>query len=302
MAETKIDKKSTKSQSSSEESSSSDSERETNRNSTSKPQKPTTKRKRATTSEHAPPNKRSKSSHCDISTVSSSSDDSSSDSASDHNEVEGALKSNKEKSRSGSASEEGSSSESSAEGSENEQTSKTKDTPKPYGQTNGDKHTSAPSDHGSDSSSTPSTPRPYQPPPGFEKVPKNSSKTNTIADLLDPSKLAAEGKELWCISAPAALPMQSIKFAELDKPKKGHISMSHGGVDYLLRAEEGSIDPYLMTSSDGGASYKLGMCSSSSFSYSILVRACDRFLAYISPSSKVRIHQRLHPQTICATT
>lgn len=252
MATMKIDKKKRKSQSSSEESSNSESDRETQRQpSISRPHKSVTKRKRSASPDHSRSKKRRKSSRSD-----SSSDESASDSASDggRNASGAARKATRSRSGSESGSSSSSASQSSSDASDDE--SKAKATRKANGHVNDDNPSS-------ESSASP-TPKPYVPPSGFEKVPKSNSKTNTVADLLDPAKLAADGKELWYISAPASLPFQSIKHAYLDKPKKGHVSVTHDGVEYIMRAEEGRIDPHLMTTSDAGASYKVGMWSDTS--------------------------------------
>lgn len=98
----------------------------------------------------------------------------------------------------------------------------------------------------------------FTPPTGFQKIHKDPSKTNSLASLLSPAHL--ENKEIWYITAPASLPVHTIKFAERDKPKQHRISVTHNGVDYELWPENGER-PYLMQARAGGATYKPGRTS-----------------------------------------
>ncbi|KAI9643646.1 hypothetical protein NHQ30_008268 [Ciborinia camelliae] len=69
---------------------------------------------------------------------------------------------------------------------------------------------------------------PFKAPPGFEKTSsKNSSKAS---QLFNKSNL--EGKEIWYITAPASVPIASVKEIALRDAKLGKAVFSQGGNDY----------------------------------------------------------------------
>ncbi|KAF7876374.1 hypothetical protein EAF04_001467 [Stromatinia cepivora] len=69
---------------------------------------------------------------------------------------------------------------------------------------------------------------PFKPPPGFEKT---SSKNSSIASQLF-NKSNLEGKEIWYITAPASVPIASVKEMSLQDAKLGKAVFSHDGNDY----------------------------------------------------------------------
>ncbi|RAL64680.1 hypothetical protein DID88_001712 [Monilinia fructigena] len=69
---------------------------------------------------------------------------------------------------------------------------------------------------------------PFKPPPGFEK---NSSKNSSKASQLF-NKSNLEGKEIWYITAPASLPIASVKEISLQDAKLGKAVFSQDGNNY----------------------------------------------------------------------
>lgn len=69
---------------------------------------------------------------------------------------------------------------------------------------------------------------PFKPPPGFEK---SSSKNSSKAPQLF-GKSNLEGKEIWYITAPASVPIASVKEMSLRDAKLGKAVFSQNGNDY----------------------------------------------------------------------
>ncbi|CAD6455188.1 2a744ecb-b7f9-4ff3-bf45-b479611c3a5f [Sclerotinia trifoliorum] len=69
---------------------------------------------------------------------------------------------------------------------------------------------------------------PFKPPPGFEKT---SSKNSSITSQLF-NKSNLEGKEIWYITAPASVPINSVKEISLQDAKLGKAVFSHDDNDY----------------------------------------------------------------------
>ncbi|KAF2084549.1 hypothetical protein K490DRAFT_68668 [Saccharata proteae CBS 121410] len=73
-------------------------------------------------------------------------------------------------------------------------------------------------------------PPPFKPPHGFKATSSTVKPTSSLSKLLAPSHLA--GKQIWHITAPAAVPLTSIKEIALEQAKKGEAILQHDGIDY----------------------------------------------------------------------
>ena len=74
----------------------------------------------------------------------------------------------------------------------------------------------------------------YTPPAGFEpgSIPLSSS---AAADLLSPSSL--KGKQIWHITVPGSIPVDSIKEVSMQSVEKGEAALSYKGADYGFVAD-----------------------------------------------------------------
>nr|KMM64566.1 hypothetical protein CPAG_00918 [Coccidioides posadasii RMSCC 3488] len=80
--------------------------------------------------------------------------------------------------------------------------------------------------------------KPFRPPEGFHLVQKSSLPPSKLADAF--SDLT--GKQLWHITAPAAVPVSSIKQLALDAVATGETILTHKGVDYRLREDQIGVE------------------------------------------------------------
>lgn len=69
----------------------------------------------------------------------------------------------------------------------------------------------------------------YTPPAGFEPG-SISLSSSAAADLLSPSSL--KGKQIWHITVPASVPIESIKEVSVQSVQKGEAALSYKGADY----------------------------------------------------------------------
>lgn len=80
--------------------------------------------------------------------------------------------------------------------------------------------------------------QPFKPPENFKKitngVPRNTEASNILSNL--------KGKQLWHITAPASVPVSSIRTLALDAVATGEPVLSHKGSQYRLREEQISAD------------------------------------------------------------
>ncbi|KAI9822463.1 MAG: hypothetical protein M1827_000182 [Pycnora praestabilis] len=104
---------------------------------------------------------------------------------------------------------------------------------------------------------SPRTGIPYQPPPGFQAISTFSQSSSKASKLLTSSKLDA--KQLWYITAPASVPITSIKEVALDSINKGGLTLSHDGADYgFTTSSEGErTRTKLLVPSQSGDGYRL---------------------------------------------
>ena len=72
---------------------------------------------------------------------------------------------------------------------------------------------------------------PYKPPPGSEvaRIPDESS---SILDAFEPASL--QGKQVWQISIPASIPVETITTVPLDSMTDGSPILTHDGIQYTL--------------------------------------------------------------------
>lgn len=78
-------------------------------------------------------------------------------------------------------------------------------------------------------------PPPYEPPAGFVAVKSSAAPSSDITNLLNPKKL--EGKQIWHITAPATVPITSIKEVALDKVFRGDAILEYNGKSYGFKAD-----------------------------------------------------------------
>ncbi|KAJ9647252.1 hypothetical protein H2201_003852 [Coniosporium apollinis] len=78
-------------------------------------------------------------------------------------------------------------------------------------------------------------PPPYEPPVGFAAAKPSAAPSSNIANLLNPKNL--EGKQIWHITAPATVPITSIKEVALDKVFRGDTILEHNGKNYGFKAD-----------------------------------------------------------------
>lgn len=69
----------------------------------------------------------------------------------------------------------------------------------------------------------------YTPPPDFEPG-SISLPSSAAADLLSPSSI--EGKQIWHITVPASVPVDSIKEVSMQSVQKGEAALSYKGANY----------------------------------------------------------------------
>ena len=79
---------------------------------------------------------------------------------------------------------------------------------------------------------------PYEPPPGFEASSVSVHPSSKAAEIFSPAYLA--GKEIWHITAPASVPISSIKEVSMQGIKARTSVLSHKGADYGLVSESGA--------------------------------------------------------------
>ncbi|KAK3168187.1 hypothetical protein OEA41_004633 [Lepraria neglecta] len=79
---------------------------------------------------------------------------------------------------------------------------------------------------------------PYEPPPGFEAPSISVHPSSKAAEIFSPAYLA--GKEIWHITAPASVPIASIKEVSMQGIKARTSILSHKGADYSLVPESGA--------------------------------------------------------------
>ncbi|KAG4416156.1 hypothetical protein IFR04_010675 [Cadophora malorum] len=94
-------------------------------------------------------------------------------------------------------------------------------------------------------------PTPYQPPPGFDLVSLNG--TSRASQMLKKSSL--EGKQIWYFTAPASVPISSVKTMSLLDAKNGKPILTHEGDDYGFMtdsAEDTTYTRILVPGSDAG--------------------------------------------------
>ncbi|KAL9009360.1 MAG: hypothetical protein Q9173_005605 [Seirophora scorigena] len=98
-------------------------------------------------------------------------------------------------------------------------------------------------------------PLPYDPPPGFQAATITSS--TKVQKLFTKEKL--HGKQIWYITAPAAIPIGSIKKVPIQKVTSGASIMSHQNADYglITEADTNSTEKVLLIPSSEGNVYRM---------------------------------------------
>lgn len=121
-------------------------------------------------------------------------------------------------------------------------------------------------------------------PAGFEHTAKIPS--NMAAQVFDKAKL--EGKQIWYFTAPASVPISTVKKVSLQKAKEGKPTISHNGNDYGFVREEPNSKSYarVMVPSPTGNGYITGMA----------IRRIIPLRGSNSSSGSEKIHQTLHLQ------
>lgn len=98
---------------------------------------------------------------------------------------------------------------------------------------------------------------PYAPPSGFEPVSKRSvHSASQQAELFSPASL--QGKEIWHITVPTGVSINSIKEVAQQSVQDGSAVLSYKGADYGLVAEAEGVEfqEMLLLPSDEGIGYK----------------------------------------------
>jgi hypothetical protein len=70
----------------------------------------------------------------------------------------------------------------------------------------------------------------YNPPDGFAILTENNNGNQKVAEVFSRTNLA--GKQLWYITAPASVPISSVKQVSLQDVQLGKPALSLGGRDY----------------------------------------------------------------------
>jgi hypothetical protein len=78
----------------------------------------------------------------------------------------------------------------------------------------------------------------YAPPRGFNPVPLNARTISTSTALLD----NLQGKQIWHITAPAGVSLESLSGLDMDKAMQGEAVLSYKGTDYGFAQTEKSED------------------------------------------------------------
>ncbi|KZF24538.1 hypothetical protein L228DRAFT_245495 [Xylona heveae TC161] len=100
-------------------------------------------------------------------------------------------------------------------------------------------------------------PRVFTAPEGFKAVPTASIPSSKAARLFSSSNLA--GKQIWHITAPASVPIDSIKEVALENVQKGESVLSHKGAEYGFSINEtpAESNTKLLVPSGSGNGYQL---------------------------------------------
>ena len=77
--------------------------------------------------------------------------------------------------------------------------------------------------------------RPYEPPPGFKPATVSVHPSSEISEILEPSNL--KDKQIWHITAPALVPLTSVKEVAVQDIRDGATIVSHKGSDYGFAPE-----------------------------------------------------------------
>jgi hypothetical protein len=78
----------------------------------------------------------------------------------------------------------------------------------------------------------------YAPPRGFNPVPLNARTISTSTALFD----NLEGKQIWHITAPAGVPLESLSGLDMDKAMKGEAILSYKGTEFGIAQTDKSED------------------------------------------------------------
>jgi hypothetical protein len=78
----------------------------------------------------------------------------------------------------------------------------------------------------------------YAPPRGFNPVPLNARTVSTSTALFE----NLQGKQIWHITAPAGVLLESLSGLDMDKAMKGEVVVSYKGTDYGFSQTEQSED------------------------------------------------------------
>ena len=82
-----------------------------------------------------------------------------------------------------------------------------------------------------------SLPPPYEPPSGFKSASITIHPSSKISEIFTPSNL--KGKQIWHITAPISVPIESIKEVSAQNIQNGASVLSHKGTQYGLAPETG---------------------------------------------------------------
>ena len=95
-------------------------------------------------------------------------------------------------------------------------------------------------------------PPPFEPPSDFKAVSGHPASSSNILKLFDKSSLL--GKQIWHITAPASVPITSIKEVALEKITRREVILNHKGLNYTLfpsENEEQGITKLLVPGASG---------------------------------------------------
>lgn len=95
----------------------------------------------------------------------------------------------------------------------------------------------------------------YAPPPGFEPG-SISLSSCAAADIMSPSNL--KGKQIWHITAPPSLPVDSIKEVSMQSVQRGELALFHKGADYgfVADGESQKVPKRMLIPDQGNNNYK----------------------------------------------
>jgi hypothetical protein len=140
----------------------------------------------------------------------------------------------------------------------------------------------------------------YKPPVGFEKIGANPESRNAVAQFF--SAASVKGKQLWYITAPAAVPISVIKEVSLEKVQRGAPAITHNGVEYGFVADQ--VDETgqtrVMVPESNGKGYRLGEWLWTRYMFGVLIVSRGQwYCSDTSPTASCKVTWSARPELEC---